>query len=24
MPAGSVNNFILNQGQVYHFFYGFG
>jgi hypothetical protein len=24
LPTGSVNNFILNQGQVYQFFYGFG
>lgn len=24
LPVGSVNNFILNQGQVYQFFYGFG
>jgi hypothetical protein len=24
LPVGSINNFILNQGQVYQFFYGFG
>jgi len=24
LPVGSVNNLVLNQGQVYQFFYGFG
>jgi hypothetical protein len=24
LPVGSVNNFVLNQGQIYQFFYGFG
>lgn len=24
LPVGSINNFILNQGQTYQFFYGFG
>jgi len=23
LPVGSVNNFILNQGQIYQFFHGF-